>query len=154
MRKVTASIEIDGHEGGIGHEPLADPVVRPLLSEEQLVSRFVHQDGEPHVNRSHGHETSDTNEPAAVGTEVGETEQPGPGECDGPDVSPRGNSSEFCAQFGNGHAIHQESLVRENLSQIFDLRDERGQHNAIVGLPAVPQSPEVYGGVTSRERSR
>ena len=61
MRKVTASVEADGHEGGVGDEPLADPVVRPLLAEEQLVGRFVHQDGESHVNRSHGHETGDAN---------------------------------------------------------------------------------------------
>ena len=95
MGKVTASIEADGHEGGIRNQPLADPVVRPLLAEEQLVGRFVHQDGEPHVNRSHDHKTGNANEPAAVGAEVGETEQPGPGQRDGSDVAPRGNPSEF-----------------------------------------------------------
>ena len=61
MGKVTASIETDGHEGGVGDEPLADPVVRPLLAEEQLMGRFVHQDGEPDVNRSHGYETGHAN---------------------------------------------------------------------------------------------
>ena len=145
MGKVAASIETDGHEGGVGDEPFADPVVRPLFAEEQFVGRFVHQDGEPHVDRSHGYEACDSNEPAAVGTEVGETEQPGPGERDGPDVAPRGNSSEFCAQFGDSYAVDEESLARENLSQIFDWRNERGQHTAIVGPPAGPPSPVMRG---------
>ena len=62
--EVDPAVELHRGEDRVGDDPGADPVVPPLVGEEELVRRLVHEDGEAGVHRAHEDEGEQVAPPA------------------------------------------------------------------------------------------
>ena len=114
--EVDPAVELHRGEDRVGDDPGADPVVPPLVGEEELVRRLVHEDGEAGEHRAHEDEGEQVAPPRVEPDRAADDEhhvephrQHGDGVAGVVDV-PQGGT-----ELGDGHAVGQQPLGGEHV---------------------------------------
>ena len=146
--EVHAPVELHRGEDGIRHHPLADPVVPPLVGEEELVRRLVHEDGEAGVERAHEDERDQVAPPLVDpdGATDGER-HPEPHRRDRDGVAEVVDAAQVRPQRRDGHAVGEQPLAGQDVGPVGGL----GHHGAghalyITEISQVTQPRNTGGG--------